>query len=126
MTVEEIAGSIGCCGLVCKLCGLCNGCKSENNRCGKQLFPEGCYHYECCIRKGLNGCWECDDFPCDKDMFSSGHDLRLKAFVRCIKEDGPEKVAGYLKRNTDHGIQYHKDNRLKGIMIIYKARSRSF
>ncbi len=27
MTIEEIAESIGYCGLVCKMCKLCDGCK---------------------------------------------------------------------------------------------------
>ena len=114
MTVQEIAASIGYCGLVCKFCGLCAGCKSENNRCDKQLSPEGCYQHDCCIEKRINGCWECADFPCDKDMFSTGHDVRLRAFVRCAKEDGLEKLAEYLKRNADNGMQYHKGNGLNG------------
>lgn len=114
MRAEDIVGSIGYCCLVCKLCGLCDGCKSENNRCSKQLSPEGCYQHDCCIRKGLTGCWECNDFPCDKDMFSAGHDLRLKAFVRCTKEDVVEKLAEYLIRNADSGVQYHKDKGLSG------------
>ena len=114
MTVEEIASSIGYCGLVCKMCGLCAGCKSANNGCRKQMSPEGCYHYHCCIQKGLNGCWECSDFPCDQDMFTADKDLRLKAFVRCAREDGVGKLAEYLKRNADNGMGYHKRNGLRG------------
>lgn len=113
-TVREIAESIAYCGLVCRFCGLCAGCKSANNSCSKHLSQEGCYQYDCCIQRGLNGCWECADFSCDKDMFSVGHDVRLKAFVRCAKEDGLEKLAEYLKRNADNGIQYHKGNGLSG------------
>lgn len=114
MTVQEIADSMGYCGLVCLFCHLCAGCKSNNNCCGKYLSPEGCYQHDCCIQKGLKGCWECNDFPCDKDMFSADHDVRLKAFVRCAKEDGLEKLAEYLKKNADSGLQYHKDNGLSG------------
>ena len=113
MTVEDIAGTIGYCGLVCKLCGLCDGCKSENNRCGKQSSPEGCYQHDCCIGKGLAGCWECPGFPCDKDMFAAGN-IRLKAFVRCAREDGVNKLAEYLLKNSENGIRYHRDNGLTG------------
>ncbi|HBF39637.1 MAG TPA: hypothetical protein DDW50_20265 [Firmicutes bacterium] len=114
MTVEEIALSIGYCGLVCKMCGLCAGCKSENNCCEKQRSPEGCYHYHCCIQKGLNGCWECGEFPCDQDMFSVDKDIRLKAFVRCAREDGVGMLAEYLKRNAGNGMEYHIGNGLRG------------
>ncbi len=117
MTIKEIENSIGFCGLVCKFCSLshrCTGCKSDNNCCSKRLSPEGCYQYNCCSNKGLNGCWECADFPCGKDMFSGSHGIRLKAFVRCAKEDGLQKFAEYLKRNADNGVEYHKDGLTRG------------
>lgn len=112
MTVEEIAGSISYCGLVCKSCHFldqCGGCKTAQNSCNKRLSPEGCYQYTCCVSKGLNGCWECAGFPCGEDMFSDGHGPRIKAFVRCIKEEGPEKLAEYLIRNAENGLLYHRE-----------------
>ena len=39
-------------------------------------------------------------------MFSEAHDLRLRAFVRCDKEEGPEKLAEYVLRNEENGIKY--------------------
>jgi hypothetical protein len=39
-------------------------------------------------------------------MFSETHDLRIRAFVRCIKEDGLEKLAEYLLENEKRGIHY--------------------
>lgn len=42
MSINEVADSIAYCGLVCKLCHLadtCDGCKSENNCCGRRLSP---------------------------------------------------------------------------------------
>ena len=98
-TVEEIKNSIGYCGLVCKLCHVadtCDGCKTENNCCGRHLSAEGCYQYNCCVERGLDGCWECKDFSCEKDMFSDSHDIRLRAFVRCAKEEGVDKLAEYV------------------------------
>ncbi len=113
MTIEEIAESIGYCGLVCKMCKLCDGCKSGENCCAKHVSAEGCYQYGCCNGKGFNGCWECNEFPCNRDMFAGGN-IRLKAFVRCAREEGVLKLAEYLKRNADQGIQYHKDKELTG------------
>lgn len=109
MTLEEIQDNIGYCGLVCKLCHLaceCDGCKSSRNCCGRHLSKTGCFQYKCCVGKGIVGCWECSDFPCDEDMFSKNHDVRLRAFVRCAKEDGIHKLAEYVFNNQQKGIEY--------------------
>jgi hypothetical protein len=112
MTANEVAKSIGYCGLVCSFCHLnntCDGCKSVKNCCGRHLSEKGCYQYNCCVAKGIQGCWECKDFCCGKDMFSESHDIRLRAFVRCAKEEGVEKLAEYVLRNQQNGIKYgHK------------------
>ena len=109
MDIKKVSNSIGYCGLVCALCHLadkCDGCKSNNNCCGRRLSNAGCYQYKCCVEKKINGCWECQDFPCDKDMFSNSHDIRLRAFARCAKEEGLEKLAEYVLRNQQNGILY--------------------
>jgi len=108
-TIEEVKNNIAYCGLVCKFCHLadtCDDCKSANNCCGRHLSPEGCHQYNCCTERGLNGCWECEDFYCEKDMFSDSHDIRLRAFVRCAKEEGIEKLAEYVLKNQRNGIYY--------------------
>lgn len=99
---------IAYCGLLCGLChpdGTCS-CKSQNN-CGKRLSPDGCYQYDCCTSKLINGCWECPAFPCGKDMLAPNK-IKIRAFVQCIKEDGMEKFISYLKRNQKAGIVYHR------------------
>jgi hypothetical protein len=109
MTQQQVSESIAYCGLVCKFCHLadtCGGCKSETNCCGRHLSEGGCHQYNCCVDKGINGCWECGDFPCGEDMFSEHHDLRLRAFVCCAREEGVEKLAGYVLRNQQNGIIY--------------------
>lgn len=100
--------SVAYCGLICSFCctdGSCN-CKSDNN-CGKRLSPEGCYQYNCCTSKGINGCWECDDSPCGKDMLAVDK-IKMRAFVRCIKEEGIQKFFEYLEQNEKDGIVYHR------------------
>jgi hypothetical protein len=109
MRIDEVSCSIGYCGLVCKLCHLadkCEGCKSDHNCCGRHLSESGCYQYNCCVDKKINGCWECSDFSCGKDMFSDNHDIRLRVFVRCAKEEGIERLAEYIITNQQNGIQY--------------------
>jgi hypothetical protein len=109
MTKDEISNSIAYCGLLCFLCRPADACscRSKNN-CGKRLSPEGCFQYSCCTDKGLNGCWECPNAPCGKDMLAEDQ-IKIRAFVTCIKEDGLERFLEYIVRNTSKGIVYHRE-----------------
>ena len=101
--------SIGYCGLICEFCcpdGSCN-CKTSN-RCKKQLSTAGCYQYNCCTLKGIQGCWQCNDAPCGFDMLAQDK-IKMRAFVRCIKEDGIEKFIEYIERNRTDGVIYHRN-----------------
>lgn len=100
--------SIAYCGLICDLCYPDGGCSCKsNNHCGKRLSSEGCFQYSCCTEKGIDGCWECPNSPCGKDMLAADK-VKMRAFVRCIKEDGVEAFIGYLQRNKEAGIVYHR------------------
>ena len=39
-------------------------------------------------------------------MFSESHDLRLRVFVRFIKDEGLEELARCIIENEKHGIEY--------------------
>lgn len=109
MSIKEIADNIGYCGLICTFChesDHCNGCKSNNNCCGRHLSTDGCFQYNCCISKGINGCWECSESPCTKDMFNEHHDIRNKTFVKVAKTEGIDKLAQYILGNQNSGILY--------------------
>jgi hypothetical protein len=113
--------SVAYCGLICSFCctdGRCS-CKSDNN-CGKRLSSEGCYQYNCCTSKGINGCWECADSPCGKDMLAIDK-IKMRAFVRCIKEEGIQKFIEYLEQNEKDGIVYHRT----GVIGDYDLSSES-
>lgn len=108
-TAEEITKSIAPCGLICALCpDNCKGCNfSEDSE-----IPCVCFQRKCCRSKDLRGCWECADFPCDKNMFDeSTHGFRLKAFVQCAKEDGIEMLTKCIIRNEKMGIIYQRDHK---------------
>lgn len=110
MNKKEIVESISYCGLICKLCHLadeCDGCKNTASKCPNHSQKwGGCYQRNCCTDKNLNGCFECEEFPCNKDMFSETHDVRIRAFVRCIKEEGSEKLIDYIIENDKKNIKY--------------------
>ncbi len=109
ITVEQISNSIAYCGLICSLCHVadrCDGCKSDRNCCGNNNSSKGCYQFNCCTEKGIDGCWQCDISPCAKGMFGPDHDLRLRAFIRYIKENGKEQLAEQIYENMKKGIFY--------------------
>lgn len=106
-SVDNIKDSIAYCGLVCKLCnsgksGQCKGCREKN---------DGCSIKSCAQDKKINGCWECNEFPCDEGMFKNKRNM---AFLKCAKKEGVHKLAEYLKKNADNGIEYHKEDGSKG------------
>lgn len=101
--------AIAYCGLICGFCYPDGGCSCKsNNHCGKRLSPEGCYQYNCCTGKGINGCWECEDAPCGVDMLAPDK-IKLRAFVRCIKEDGMKRFIEYVAVNRENGVVYHRN-----------------
>ena len=109
MSIKEVADSIGYCGLICRFChesDHCNGCKSNNNCCGRHLSEQGCFQYNCCVNKGINGCWECSESPCTKDMFNEHHNIRNRTFVKVAKAEGIDKLAQYVLVNQNNGILY--------------------
>jgi len=92
--------SIGCCGIDC---GLCPGFHTKSNSacpgCGGLNFKEkhpSCGLLTCCaIRKGLEVCSDCSDYPCKRfDSEKSGYD----SFVT------HQKVFPNLNFIKNHGI----------------------
>jgi hypothetical protein len=106
MNKSTLISSIAYCGLVCGKCHLrtqCDGCKHTARQCERS---EVCYQRNCCIQQGLQGCWECDGFPCGEDMYDPGHDLRIKAFAAFIKKEGAHTLIDCLLKNEERGIYY--------------------
>lgn len=109
MEIKDIVQNMGYCGLICSLCHVadkCSGCKSEHNCCGRHLSEAGCFQFDCCVKKGLEGCWECEEGPCNEDMFGEDHDVRCRAFVKVAKAEGIEKLAEFVLENQKNGILY--------------------
>ena len=59
------------CGLYCGACidyliyKSCHGCGCECGHCDASSHHQSCDIYGCCItQKGLEACYECEDFPC--------------------------------------------------------------
>jgi hypothetical protein len=97
------------CGLACCVCSesaACAGCRSEG--CGGK---EWCKNFKCCRERGLDGCWECDEFPCEGGILDK---VRIRAFAEFIRENGEEELMDCLERNEKAGMVYHYEGRLVG------------
>ena len=100
---------LGYCGLACCVCGenaTCAGCRNEGCK-----DKEWCKNFKCCREKGLNGCWECSEFPCKGGMLDK---LRIRAFARFIKDHGEASLLDCLAENEKNGIVYHYPGGLVG------------
>lgn len=108
---------IAFCGLACCVCrenGNCAGCRKGG--CGER---ETCRNYQCCSQKGLEGCWECGDFPCDAPMLAK---TRVRAFAEYVAEYGKERLMAALKRNEECGVLYHYDGQLTGDYDLFQRK----
>lgn len=100
---------IAYCGLACALCGEerdCAGCRDDG--C---VGKESCKNLRCCRSKGLDGCWECGEFPCRGTILDKP---RVRAFAQFAREWGAETLLDYLERNEAAGLLYHYPGMLVG------------
>ncbi len=97
------------CGLACCICSgntTCAGCRNEGCK-----DKDWCKNFNCCKAKGLNGCWECTDFPCTGSMLDK---IRIRTFSEFIRDYGEEKLITCLERNEKAGMVYHYSGKLTG------------
>ncbi|HOJ12345.1 MAG TPA: DUF3795 domain-containing protein [Clostridiales bacterium] len=100
---------IAYCGLACCVCSenaTCAGCRNEGCK-----NKEWCKSFNCCKIKGLNGCWECSEFPCKNQMLDK---LRVRTFAKFIAEYGEEKFMDAIEKNELDGIVYHYEGQIIG------------
>lgn len=109
MNEKDVRNNLGYCGKACALCinaWFCKGCKSNDPVLARHMQKEGCFQQYCCKQKGIEGCWDCDDAPCDKDVFAKDEAAIYRVGIRCAKYGGPEELAGKVFLNQVHGICY--------------------
>jgi len=100
---------IAYCGLACCLCSENQGCPGcKQNGCA---VYEQCVNYGCVKEHGVDGCWECPEFPCGRGMHSS---VRIQAFAKFAKEHGVQCLLDCLERNEKAGVVYHRPGGLTG------------
>ncbi len=109
MELSERVRLIAPCGLLCEKCPIrllvdaeerakAKGRPVEEIRCDGCRPPGYCYHSECRVRrccleeKGLNSCFECPEFVCERlrEWAASPHRKRAIANLVDMKRVGPE------------------------------------
>ena len=105
----DTSRGIAPCGLCCFLCDEHPGCKG----CLLQGCPSeaDCGIRACCLSRGLQGCWQCADFPCGQGLFAQ---MRIAAFVRFARAYGVDTLTECLARNERRGVRYHHPGLLTG------------
>ena len=94
---------------VCAFCSKNTNCAGCRNRACENR--EQCKNLQCCIEKELEGCWECDVFPCKESMLDN---IRIRAFATFVKRYGGELLLECLEKNEKRGIMYHYPRQLTG------------
>lgn len=93
------------CGLACCLCSentQCNGCHADN--CAGAVW---CEVRKCCIEKGIDHCFECEDAElCQKGILSK---LKPHTFTVFAKKFGIDRLLECLENNEKHGVVYHRE-----------------
>jgi len=112
------------CGLSCAVCSHaregCVGCRRGGG-------PEACEKRGCCGEKGLAGCWECGDFPCQEGFFAEEAWTGLTVgMCQAIREHGVAAVAAraieVFGETVDYGYWRFKDP--EEIEELLRRRSR--
>ena len=105
--MNDLTQMVGRCGLVCSLCDAVE--KYQCVGCRKGGGPDAdCFQLLCTLEKGIDGCWDCVEFPCDKGMFAATNSIAgiCVAFVLCIKKNGIQAHLDHIKKNVGHSIFY--------------------
>jgi len=97
------------CGLACCVCSekaTCAGCRNDGCR-----DKDWCKNRNCCLSRGIKGCWECEAFPCEGGMLDKP---RIRTFARMVNELGEARLMECLARNERDGVVYHDPGQLTG------------
>ena len=104
MTISELVRTVAYCGLIC---GVCKNTEKGCQECRSGGGADNCYQRRCCLERDIDGCWQCDAFPCEKGFFADEEWKGLcVGFTKCIKDKGIEKFVGLVESNLGKMIEY--------------------
>lgn len=94
--------AVAYCGLICAGCpGLgddCAGCRQGGG-------DEACLVRDCCQERGYQGCWECDEMPCEKGPFGNPESAGLcTALIQTVQARSLEGMMAHIRRRLGQVI----------------------
>ena len=101
--MKQLRETVAYCGLIC---GVCPGVGQCDCRTAPKPEEAGCYQRNCCIKKEIDGCWECNEFPCSNGYFGEQHGGwrgLCVASVQCVRDNGPEALVNLVVQR--HGLR---------------------
>jgi len=108
VTAPEVLAETAYCGLSCAVCSHlvegCAGCRSGGG-------PDRCFKRECAQEQNLEGCWDCERFPCAPGFQAEEADEAWRGLTegccQVIRERGVETflrlIRAKLGENYDYG-----------------------
>ena len=103
MVDQELAGTVAYCGMICGACrNTQNGCVG----CRKGGGHEVCHHRSCCKNKVIDGCWQCETYPCDAGYFADEAFRGLcRGFIQTIKDKGIDEFVSLVRSRFGKRIE---------------------
>jgi len=114
---------IGYCGLDCTVCVHARKNRDACAGCHQGGGAEDCYQRKCCEERSLDGCWECDEFPCNNGFFADDAWKGLcTGFCYVIKEVGKERFSRLVRKYMGDKVElgdyrYKKREDIVSILI---------
>ena len=103
MDKQQTTEGIAYCGLSCAICCHagegCLGCRKGGGR-------EACGTRQCCLERGLEGCWRCESFPCSQGFSDEAWRGLTAGCVQMIKAMGVEAFAGLARSRLGESFDY--------------------
>jgi hypothetical protein len=104
MSTRGLVDSAGYCGMLCAICSRsddgCPGCRAGGGNVH-------CVQRQCCKEHRLEGCWQCERFPCDKGYLESAEWRGLCiACVQGIKVNGVEAFTARAESRLGSMVNY--------------------
>jgi len=109
------------CGLVCQ--PVCTHAQSGCVGCGAGGGAEACAKRDCCRERQIEGCWQCDDFPCAQGAY--GDDAWRGLNVGCVQLAKEMGTTGFgalvlerLGKGFDYGyLRYQTPEQIRAILL---------
>ena len=128
MEAQEEPGAVAYCGLVCSACSestdpqvACPGCRAGGGE------PD-CRQRVCCVEQGIDGCWQCDRFPCDEGFATDGHEPGFRGFwiasVQCAREHGLQRYVAMVRTGLGQSFD-HAEYRWQSAEVIARLLIRT-